>query len=417
MSDLPIPERPYQAFLSHATADKRQVVDGIHAWCRGAGMQVWYDSENLHGMIYTEIGKAIAQSQAGIIVLSEASVTSGAVQQEYNLLLREKSKWPDFQIVPIRIDRCEVPDALRIVKRIELADTGFDERAAVSLVQMLHGHESRPETLNHRPVYLSRGSRANEVAKARKVVAAMHRFGVRIVRDAPRREMDLDRIRGLMRSCCGVIALVPHRGGKTSGFILDEVRLAIELKLPLWLIVDAGLSLHELVPQAASAASVEIADADLEREDALRAAGQDFVESLRAPAEPAYCFLGHVYRKERALTYRLAGQCVEAVAGMPCHIADDMYGDTMQPRIVDMIGAATYAIFDISDDNAEPALNTCIEAGIALGAGVPMFLIARGARRDPPFMFRNLQVSFYEDELELLGIVRRASLEHRRITE
>jgi hypothetical protein len=32
-------------------------------------------------------------------------------------------------------------------------------------------------------------------------------------------------------------------------------------------------------------------------------------------------------------------------------------------------------------------------------------------------MFRNLQVSFYEDELELLGIVRRASLEHRRITE
>ena len=115
--------------------------------------------------------------------------------------------------------------------------------------------------------------------------------------------------------------------------------------------------------------------------------------------------------------YRLVSQCVEAVAGMPCHIADDMHGDMMQPKIVDMIGAATYTIFDITDEHGETALNTCIEAGIALGARVPVFLVARGSRRDPPFMFRNIQVFFYRDNLDLLGIVRRVSLPYRRVTE
>jgi hypothetical protein len=67
-------------------------------------------------------------------------------------------------------------------------------------------------------------------------------------------------------------------------------------------------------------------------------------------------------------------------------------------------------IADISDQN----LNTCIEAGIARGAGTRLHLVAREPRRSPPFMFRDQQVWHYSDDVALLGIVFRLVYPYRR---
>jgi hypothetical protein len=64
----------------------------------------------------------------------------------------------------------------------------------------------------------------------------------------------------------------------------------------------------------------------------------------------------------------------------------------------------------ISEDN----LNTCIEAGIARGAGTRFHLAARTPRRRPPFMFRDQQVWHYANDIELLGRIHRIAYPYRR---
>ena len=67
-------------------------------------------------------------------------------------------------------------------------------------------------------------------------------------------------------------------------------------------------------------------------------------------------------------------------------------------------------LVDISEDN----LNTCIEGGIAKGADIPLYLLSRGPRRRPPFMFRDQQVWYFSDDIELLGIIHRIVYPYRR---
>lgn len=43
MRDIPLRERRFDAFRSHAHADKA-VVDRVHAWLLRAGLEVWYDA-------------------------------------------------------------------------------------------------------------------------------------------------------------------------------------------------------------------------------------------------------------------------------------------------------------------------------------------------------------------------------------
>jgi hypothetical protein len=88
-----------------------------------------------------------------------------------------------------------------------------------------------------------------------------------------------------------------------------------------------------------------------------------------------------------------------------------------------------------SGDEAAPGitgvnLNTCVEAGMALGASTaralagktpsPVFLTVhcapdeKGRTARLPFMFRDSQITWYSTEAELLGHIRRILLPFRR---
>ena len=82
----------------------------------------------------------------------------------------------------------------------------------------------------------------------------------------------------------------------------------------------------------------------------------------------------------------------------------------IQGEIVDMIVHAQMMIADVSSEN----LNTCIEAGIAIGANVPLNLLSGGERHKPPFMFRDRQIWHYQDDLDLLGTIHKLVLPYRR---
>jgi len=91
-------------------------------------------------------------------------------------------------------------------------------------------------------------------------------------------------------------------------------------------------------------------------------------------------------------------------------VGEDIRKGQIQQEIVNWITGAFMMVADISEEN----LNTCIEAGVAVGAKTPLHLLAAGPRHKPPFMFRDQQVWYYENDVELLGIVHNLVLPYRR---
>ena len=132
MADIPLRERPFDTFLSHAHADKA-VVDRVHAWLERAGLKVWYDATHLGAgaKIASELGQAIAQCRSALVVMSRVSVDSGWVEDEWNLASVERNRKAtrDFRVIPLRLEDCELPRFLESTKWVDLVGR-LDEVAA-----------------------------------------------------------------------------------------------------------------------------------------------------------------------------------------------------------------------------------------------------------------------------------------------
>jgi hypothetical protein len=411
MPELSINKRPYRTFLSHAHVDKG-FVDKFHIWLTDfAGVRVWYDSvEFPSGLVASELGRAIENCQSAIIVLSNDSVRSGWVEEEWNICIEQKNAAPDFQILMLNLDQCVPPASLRVRKWIDIQGESLAPQVACMVLEGLHWHSTRPSELNRSTFYLSRGSKASEVGESEKLLARCRNAGCRFVRDAPDQfKFVEDRIKNIIASTSGIFAFVPNRGqGATSKYILDEIRFAKELNVPTLIVLDAGVS-KTIVEEIVSKQHIIVessADADTIDEHV-----QDFIERARAPLRGAHCFLGHALDAQQHELWAMARRVAEAVSGLPCFSGDELSGDNAQHQIVEKIRNSAISIFDISDDK----LNTCIEAGIARGAGANYELVCHAPRRRPPFIFRDKQVRFYETPAELLGLVRKLVYDVRRV--
>jgi len=100
-------------------------------------------------------------------------------------------------------------------------------------------------------------------------------------------------------------------------------------------------------------------------------------------------------------------------------LPENIREEPIQKYIANKIKNAFVMIADISKDPnkeiEEYNLNTCIEAGIARGAEVSNFyLVSRAPRKSPPFIFRDKEVFFYEDEKELFKLAENLLLPYRR---
>ena len=82
----------------------------------------------------------------------------------------------------------------------------------------------------------------------------------------------------------------------------------------------------------------------------------------------------------------------------------------MHSTLIQLIRDAVWVLADISGNN----LNTCIEAGVARGAGVDCTLVAAGPYRQQPFMLRGMELQVYDSDSELLALAYRAARAYRR---
>jgi len=159
------------------------------------------------------------------------------------------------------------------------------------------------------------------------------------------------------------------------------------------------------------------------------------LEELRRPPTPQHLFLAAEFKENIEQVSHLR-EFIEAVTGVSCYIGRDFEGQGRRDQIVSGIASASVVVANLaSNDGAVLGitgvnLNTCVEAGMALGAStarvlagkkpLPVFLTAQYAPDEKnrtarlPFMFRDSQITWFSCYAELLGHCRRILLPYRR---
>jgi len=414
MMTLPFQRRLYHAFLSHAHVDKG-VVDQIYAWLNEkAGISIWYDMYNLStsATISTELATAISQSRSMIIILSRASVKSGWVEEEYNAAVGQRTKYKQYRIIPVCIDDCEIPGFLETTKWIDMRDSKLDLRTAQELITGLYYDDKALSLENIMDLYVSRSWRPSEAPLADYVCRMLDKVGFRLIGDSQdQAKYDRERVKSIILSCGGLVAILPNRnGGSTSSYIIEEIEMAKAAGLPCLIVAEPGIELSEGLNKSAIRMTKDESGKDEPDDVELQRGIELLAEEWRRPPQPHYIFFATDFKPENEQRNKAIQRAIQHITSLSCVIGDKIPESHIREVISEQVSQAFLVLADISDNN----LNSCIEAGIAIGAKRPLRLVACGQRGKIPFMLSNHQIYNYNDDLEFLGIIHQITFPYRR---
>jgi len=404
----PIHQRKYTTFLSHAHTDKK-IVDELARWLSEVcGIAVWYDSKNLpvSSKIVSHLSKAVEESKSMILILSESSIRSGWVEEEYNAAMSQRTQFSNFKIIPIRIDECEVPSFLQTTKWIDLENGKLTESVAFEILYSFYYLGSFRDFNSDDDIYIARSWRNSENRLADSILKELKKNNYRLIGDSQdQKGFDKEnRIESLIKSCKGLVAILPHRGGgETSKYIVEELKIAQSLNMPTICIADSNVEMAKYGVEE----YLSVDESDFTR--MLEIEIEDFHENLKNAIKEHYVFFAKSIEDETERE-NYPKELIELITGLSCVYGDHIYTGEIQGVITSQIKESLVVLADITNEN----LNTCIEVGIARGAGCNYHLIAKKPRKSPPFMFRDQQVWFYDDEVELLGVIHKILFPYRR---
>jgi hypothetical protein len=132
-------KRPGYVFLIYAHADK-SVVQNLYASLVKDGINVWLDKAKLlPGQNWEhEIRKAILGSAAVIVCLSRQFNKQGGYRHRELEIALEKAGWladDGVFIIPARLEKCDLPKALRHLQRLDLFEVGGQKKLMRALQQ------------------------------------------------------------------------------------------------------------------------------------------------------------------------------------------------------------------------------------------------------------------------------------------
>ncbi len=130
-------------FVSHAKADA-VVAERIAAGLKVFGIPTWYSEWELQpgDSIVERVETAIAQSDVLIVLLSPRSVGSKWVSRELNSALASQLAGDDVAVVPVLIEKCDIPALLVDILRVDLSENF--EAGLFGLIEFLR-ERSKPE--------------------------------------------------------------------------------------------------------------------------------------------------------------------------------------------------------------------------------------------------------------------------------
>jgi hypothetical protein len=420
---VPISTRPkYHAFISYSRKDSA-FVDSFEQWLKNAGLSIFRDTSDISGGTHftTDLAKLIEESRTLIAIVSRNSVESKWVgaewEQAVNKQIRARGgrKWR-FNVLPIDIDGAmeagNIPYWLNTKSTVILRNATLDLATADNILSTLAGWNT-DEHREQRDIYVSFGwRRADELETAAAVFRSLDAAGFRLIGDAEDHEhYSLKRVEQVMSGCGALVAVLPNRGGGvTSKYIVQEVQAAQKHEIPYVLFgedgvqIDTGLvdwALEKRIFPVHGSSPNQRAEADI-----LEILSNRWRQAPKAP----YAFFSSDFRSENLERRRLARRMIERTTCLKCWMGDDDFSGDAGNRIADRIISAAFVVADISNN----ALNSCIEAGIAVGAGRELRLLSSSPRRNSPFMFRTRNIAKYANDVEMLGELHRLVFPFRR---
>lgn len=135
-----------KVFISHASEDKERFVIPFATALRAKGVDGWVDrwemriGDSLVDKIFEE---GLKEASAIIVVLSNISVTKPWVREELDAAVVKRIE-KGARIIPIVLDGCEVPQALRHIVWEPVADTNNFESTLMRVVDEIFERTSKP---------------------------------------------------------------------------------------------------------------------------------------------------------------------------------------------------------------------------------------------------------------------------------
>jgi hypothetical protein len=135
-----------KVFVSHPSEDKDRFVLRFAERLRQKGIDAWLDkwemlpSDSLVDKIFDE---GIKEAKAVIVVLSKFSVEKPWVREELNAAFVKKIN-NGSKLIPIVIDDCKVPEALKNTLRESIADVSAYDSNFDRIVASIYGANDKP---------------------------------------------------------------------------------------------------------------------------------------------------------------------------------------------------------------------------------------------------------------------------------
>jgi TIR domain len=415
----PLPKRTNDLFISYGHGDRGTVSLLVDWLTRSAGLKVWYDTSSGSAAQRTTnlLSRGIESARGALFFLSPNWTNSTWCRDEHEVALAQRRADDEFLVVAAQISNLEIPAWFQASQVLDLRK--FDSASAAALLRSLSPNPPL-RVDNDQDVYYS-GPWSNVSGAAKDALRAVYGMGWRLVGDSKDHSKfsdSIQRITSIIESSRGLVAILPFRPGKephrTSPWVLDEARIARDLGRPFILMAEEGVvTPPDLATHAFGDSPLLISGDDGGKQ--LRDTLQDFDEMLshvRLSDSGTYSFFAASLIGEARESDELVS-VVERVTNMNCVQGRYLTGQHAQDAIVQQIRGAAFVIADVTDDNR----NSLIESGVARGAGVPLHLICRlpaDGNRKTRFMLQDLEVNWYTDPLERIGIMYRISRRYRR---
>ncbi|VVP65235.1 toll/interleukin-1 receptor domain-containing protein [Pseudomonas fluorescens] len=144
-----------KVFVSHASEDKDRFVLHFAQQLRANGIDAWLDKwEMLPGdsLIEKIFEEGIKEAQAVIVVLSKNSVGKPWVKHELDAACVKRIN-NGSKLIPVVIDDCEVPEALKATLWEHIQDTAAYQPSLERIIASIFGISDKP-ALGKPPAYL-----------------------------------------------------------------------------------------------------------------------------------------------------------------------------------------------------------------------------------------------------------------------
>ena len=424
-------KRTYDAFVSYSWEDK-PVVDGLYQWLtKVAGLKVWMDDRNVKAStaISSQLPVAINDCKAYLLVASKSSLKSNWVRKEIEDASHVNVNEARFRIVILRIDDCDLTsvDDLRTYIFYAMPGGELDLITAEKVLLALDGTPDRRVGWGSKTFFVSRGWRDADSAFATPIMRVFDSYGFRMIGDAPDQpHWDDARIAQIMKRSSGHLLVLPQRVAKNGDvgaaykYFARELAISRSIGLPSWIVASPDTELPE---ELDTQSRYIVADETLEDVNGFLARLEEFAEETRPAPIPSQGFLASSYGHRAR--HCLLASFISKVVGFECKLGTEFQGKNVADQITEAIRASQLVFAVIRSDGqsadapCEINLNSCIETGIALGAGIEPYVLA--ARKPGevevstglPFMFRDYQVNWFHNEITLIGTLFRLARPHR----